>query len=84
VIVEGDVVGDAGSELVDGGEGVPVEVLVLEDRPEALGTGVVETTPGGSHGPNQAHALAEVNRPENCGGSVVRFYAAELVSPKRR
>ena len=28
--------------------------------------------------------LVTVNRPENCGGSVVRFYAAELVSPKRR
>jgi hypothetical protein len=26
----------------------------------------------------------DVNRPENCGGSAVRFYAAELASPKRR
>jgi hypothetical protein len=46
VVVEVDVAGDAGSEFVDGGEGMPVEVLVLEDRPEALGAGVVETLTG--------------------------------------
>jgi hypothetical protein len=46
VVVEVDVAGDPGSELVDGGEGVPVKVLVLEDRPEALGAGMVVTLTG--------------------------------------
>jgi hypothetical protein len=46
VVVEVDVAGNPGTELVEGGEGVPVEVLVFEDRPEALGAGVVETLTG--------------------------------------
>jgi hypothetical protein len=46
VVVEVDVATDPGSELVDGGEGVPVEVLVFEDGPEALGTGMVITLTG--------------------------------------
>jgi hypothetical protein len=46
VVVEGDVAGYSGAELVDGGKGVPVEVLVFEDRPEALGTGVIEALTG--------------------------------------
>jgi hypothetical protein len=43
VVVEIDVVGNAGMKFFVGGEGVTVEVLVLEDRPEALGAGVVVT-----------------------------------------
>ena len=46
MVVEVDVAGDPGSELVDGGEGVPVEVLVFEDRPETLGAGVVVALTG--------------------------------------
>jgi hypothetical protein len=46
VVVGVDVAGDPGTELVDGGEGVLVELLVLEDRPEALGAGVVITSTG--------------------------------------
>jgi hypothetical protein len=46
VVVEVDVAGDPGSEFVEGGEGVPVEVLVFEDRPEALGTGMVVALTG--------------------------------------
>src|ERR1700744_2714948 len=58
VVVEGDVAGDPGSEFVDGGEGVPVEVLVFEDRPEALGAGVVVAAAGGAHGADQAGCRA--------------------------
>jgi hypothetical protein len=46
VVVEVDVAGDSGSEFVDGGERVPVEVLVFEDRPKALGAGMVITLTG--------------------------------------
>jgi hypothetical protein len=46
VIVEVDVASDAGTQFVHSGEHVTVEVLVLEDRPEALGTGVVVTLTG--------------------------------------
>jgi hypothetical protein len=41
VVVEGDVAGNAGLQLGQVGEAVAVEVLMLEDGPEALGTGVV-------------------------------------------
>ena len=61
MVVEVDVSGDPCPELVDGGEGVPVEVLVFEDRPEALGTGVVEATARRSHGADQSDVLAEVH-----------------------
>jgi hypothetical protein len=40
------VVGNAGAKFVHGGEDVSVEVLVLEDRPEALGAGVVVALTG--------------------------------------
>jgi hypothetical protein len=60
VVVEVDVVGNPGPEFVDGGENVPVEVLVLEDGPEALSARMVEA-PGGPHGANQSDGLAEVH-----------------------
>jgi hypothetical protein len=60
VVVEVDVVVDAVAQLVHGGEGVPVEVLVLEDRPEALRTGVVVATAGGPHGTDDAESGAEL------------------------
>jgi hypothetical protein len=59
VVVEADVAGDAGSQLGQVGEAVAVEVLVLEDGPKALGTGVVITTSGGAHGAHDAKTLAE-------------------------
>ena len=46
MVVEVDVAGDPGSEFVDGGEGVPVKVFVFEDRPEALGAGMVVALTG--------------------------------------
>jgi hypothetical protein len=46
VVVEVDVAGGPGSEFVDGGEGVPVKVFVFEDRPEALGAGMVVALTG--------------------------------------
>jgi hypothetical protein len=41
VVVEVDVGSDPGLELGEAGEAVPVEELVLEDGPEALGAGTV-------------------------------------------
>jgi len=61
VVVEVDVAGDPGSEFIDGGEGVPVEVLVFEDRPKALGAGMVIATARRPHGANQTDALAELD-----------------------
>jgi hypothetical protein len=46
LVVEVDVAGDPGNELGQGGEAVAVEVLVFEDGPEALGTGVVKALTG--------------------------------------
>ena len=46
VVVEVDVAGDPGTQFGHVGEHVSVEVLVLEDRPEALGTGVVVARAG--------------------------------------
>ncbi len=43
MIVELDVAGDAGAQLIDGGEHVTIKVLVFEDRPETFGAGVVVT-----------------------------------------
>ena len=43
MVVEVHVVSDAGTKILHGHEGVTIEVLVLEDRPEALGAGVVVT-----------------------------------------
>ena len=59
VVVEVDVEDDTGSEFVDGGEGVPVEVFVFEDRPEALCAGMVVAAAGGAHGTDQVDVGAE-------------------------
>ena len=61
VVVEVDVFGDPGSEFVDGGEGVAVEVFVFEDRPEALGAGMVVAAAGGPHGTDQVEVVAELH-----------------------
>ena len=61
MVVEVDVGGDTGSEFIDGGEGVPVKVFVLEDGPEALCAGVVVAPAGGSHGADQIDVIAESN-----------------------
>jgi hypothetical protein len=55
VVVEVEVVRNSCSKFVDGREGVPAEVLVLEDRPEALGlrpdstVKLEATVPAGRH-----------------------------------
>jgi hypothetical protein len=59
VIVKGEVVDNAGAKFVHGGEDVSVEVLVLEDRPEALGAGVVVTTARRTHRANDLELGAE-------------------------
>jgi hypothetical protein len=43
MVVEVDIGSDPGLEFGEVGEAVAVEVLVLEDGPEALGAGVVVT-----------------------------------------
>ncbi len=43
VVVEGDVVGDAGAKLFQGHDGAAVETLVYENRSEALAACVVVT-----------------------------------------
>ena len=72
MVVEVDVVGDASANFVHGSEDVSVEVLVLEDRPEALGAGVVVTTTRGAHGPNDLDRRAEF------GGLAVAELAAAV------
>jgi hypothetical protein len=62
VIVEVDVAGDTGSQLCHGGEDGAVEVLIFEDGPETFGTGVIETTAGGTHGTDQACPVTELGR----------------------
>ena len=42
--------GDAGGELLEAGEAVPVVEFVLEDRPERFGARMIEAGPGLSHG----------------------------------
>jgi hypothetical protein len=59
VVVEGEVVLDAGAQFGDGHERVSVEVLVLEDRPEALGARVVVATAGRTHRANDLELGAQ-------------------------
>jgi hypothetical protein len=56
--VEDDVALDPGPQLVHGGEGMAVEGLVSEDRPEALGTGAVIAGSGSAHGADGAELVA--------------------------
>ena len=49
MVVEGEVVGNTGTQFVHGGKDVSVEVLVLKDRPEALVAGVVVTAARRAH-----------------------------------
>ena len=57
-VVPADELLDAGLELVEGGEGVAVVELVLEDAPERLGGCVVEARSGAAHRPRQPHVEA--------------------------
>ena len=59
MVVEVHVVSDAGAKFFERREGVTVEVLVLEDRPEALGTGVVVTRTGLTHRSEDVELLTE-------------------------
>jgi len=59
VVIEVDVVSDAGSQFVERDEGVAVEILVLEDRPEALGAGVVVARTRLTHRPEDLEPLTE-------------------------
>lgn len=58
---EADVVSDAGPQFFDGGNPVPVEVLLVEERPDALRAGMVEVTARCSHGSNRSDLLAELD-----------------------
>jgi hypothetical protein len=49
VIEDLDVAGDAGAKFAHVGKDVAVDVLVLEDRPEALGAGLVLARAGLTH-----------------------------------
>ncbi len=59
MIVTVDVTGEAGAQLIHGGEHVAIEVLVFEDRPETFCAGVVETLAGCPHRAHDAELLAE-------------------------
>jgi hypothetical protein len=63
VVVEVDVALDADAQLLHVGEDMSVEVLVFEDRPEALGTGVVVARAGRPYGANDLQLLAELHHP---------------------
>lgn len=61
VVVEADVVADAGPEFLQGNEGVTVDVLVFEDRPETLSASVVVTLTGLSHRVQDLELLTELD-----------------------
>lgn len=50
---------DTGTQFLNVGEHVTVEVLVLEDRPERLDTRVVVATFGTTHGANHLEIRAQ-------------------------
>ena len=78
MIVELDVTGDAGAQLIHSGEHVTIEVLVLEDRPETFGAGVVEARAGCPHRAHDAELLTERRDPtvtELCAAVGVEFRA---------
>jgi len=72
VVVEGEVVGNIGTQFVHGGKDVSVQVLVLKDRPEALGAGVVVAVA------RRAHRAGGVERRAQRLGLVVAEFSAAV------
>jgi hypothetical protein len=54
VVLQRQVVGYFRSKVVEISKDVSVAILMVEDRPEGLRTGVVIPRPGSSHGPLNA------------------------------